>query len=261
MTDVNASLERVLVIIPTYNEAENVQPITARIRKSVPSAHILVADDNSPDGTGTLADGLAAADDHIHVLHRKGKEGLGAAYIAGFRWGLEQGYDVLVEHDADGSHQPEYLPGMLERLRTADVVKGSRYVKGGSTKGWPLHRQLLSRGGNLWTRLWLGLSVKDATGGFAAWRAATLRGIDLAGVEAAGYGFQVDLVWRALKNGFTVAEFPIEFIEREYGTSKMSGKIVGEAMLLTTRWGITHRLAQLTKLTRGRHDQKAGDRT
>jgi dolichol-phosphate mannosyltransferase len=260
MTDLTASLERVLVIIPTYNESENVQPITARIRKAVPSAHILVADDNSPDGTGALADGLAAEDDHIHVLHRKGKEGLGAAYIAGFRWGLEQGYDVLIEHDADGSHQPEYLPGMLERLKTADVVKGSRYVKGGSTKGWPVHRELLSRGGNLWTRLWLGLSVKDATGGFTAWRATTLRGIDLAGVEAAGYGFQVDLIWRALRNGFIVAEVPIEFIEREYGTSKMSGKIVAEAMLLTTRWGLKYRLGQLSGLVKGRHDKLTGDR-
>jgi dolichol-phosphate mannosyltransferase len=245
MADPAASLERVLVIIPTYNESENLRPITARIRAAVPSAHILVADDNSPDGTGALADELAAADDHIHVLHRKGKEGLGAAYIAGFRWGLDEGYDVLVEHDADGSHQPEYLPGMLERLKTADAVKGSRYVKGGSTTGWPFHRELLSRGGNLWTRLMLGLRVKDATGGFTAWRATTLRGIDLAGVEAAGYGFQVDLVWRALRNGFTVAEVPIEFIERTYGDSKMTGNIVAEAMLLTTRWGLTYRLGQL----------------
>ncbi len=243
-----AALERVLVIIPTYNESENLRPITARIRAAVPAAHILVADDNSPDGTGRLADELAAADDHFHVLHRKGKEGLGAAYIAGFRWGLERGYDVLVEHDADGSHQPEHLPAMLERLRTADVVKGSRYVKGGATKGWPLHRQLLSRGGNLWTRLLLGLKVKDATGGFTAWRAGTLRGIDLAGVEAAGYGFQVDLVWRALRNGFTVAEVPIEFIEREYGDSKMSGAIVAEAMLLTTRWGLDYRVGQARRL-------------
>lgn len=245
MVDAAAPLDRVLVIIPTYNESENIRPITARIRAAVPAAHILVADDNSPDGTGQLADELAAVDDHIHVIHRKGKEGLGAAYIAGFRWGLEQGYDVLVEHDADGSHQPEYLPAMLDRLRTADAVKGSRYVKGGSTKGWPLHRELLSRGGNLWTQLMLGLPVKDATGGFTAWRAGTLRGIDLAGVEAAGYGFQVDLVWRALRNGFVVAEVPIEFIEREYGDSKMSGAIVGEAMLLTTRWGLTYRGGQL----------------
>lgn len=244
MADSAAPLERVLVIIPTYNESENLRPITGRIRAAVPTAHILVADDNSPDGTGRLADELAASDDHIHVLHREGKEGLGAAYIAGFRWGLNEGYDVLVEHDADGSHQPEHLPAMLERLRTADAVKGSRYVRGGATKGWPLHRELLSRGGNLWTRLMLGLRVKDATGGFTAWRANTLRGIDLDGVEAAGYGFQVDLVWRALRNGFTVAEVPITFIEREYGDSKMSGAIVAEAMLLTTRWGVTYRLGQ-----------------
>ena len=245
MTDPAPSLERVLVIIPTYNESENLRPITTRIRAAVPSAHILVADDNSPDGTGALADELAAADDHVHVLHRKCKEGLGAAYIAGFRWGLQQGYDVLVEHDADGSHKPEYLPMMLARLKTADAVKGSRYVKGGSTTGWPLHRELLSRGGNLWTRLMLGLKVKDATGGFTAWRATTLRGIDLSGVEAAGYGFQVDLVWRALRNGFTVAEVPIEFIEREYGDSKMNSTIVAEAMLLTTRWGVRYRFGQV----------------
>lgn len=257
MTDPAPSLERVLVIIPTYNESENLRPITSRIRAAVPEAHILVADDNSPDGTGTIADELAAADDHIHVLHRVGKEGLGAAYIAGFRWGLDEGYDVLVEHDADGSHQPEYLPGMLERLKTADAVKGSRYIKGGSTKGWPLHRELLSRGGNLWTRIMLGLSVKDATGGFTAWRAATLRGIDLHGVEAAGYGFQVDLVWRALRNGFKVAEVPIEFIEREYGDSKMTRAIVAEAMLLTTRWGLHYRLGQ-AKVVAGRVGDSAG---
>jgi dolichol-phosphate mannosyltransferase len=245
MADANASLERVLVVIPTYNESENVGPITARIRKAVPNAHILIADDNSPDGTGRVADELASSDDHIHVLHRTGKEGLGAAYIAGFRWGLDAGYDVLVEHDADGSHQPEYLPAILERLQTADVVKGSRYVPGGATEGWPLHRELLSRGGNLWTRMWLGLPVKDATGGLAAWRATTLRGMDLDAVEAAGYGFQVDLIWRALRSGYTAAEVPITFVERELGDSKMSGSIVAEAMLLTTRWGIRHRLGQL----------------
>jgi len=245
MTDPAAPLGRVLVVIPTYNESENISPITERIRKAVPEAHILIADDNSPDGTGRLADDLAAADDHIHVLHRKGKEGLGAAYIAGFRWGLDAGYGVLVEHDADGSHQPEHLPQILARLQTADAVKGSRYVPGGATEGWPLHRELLSRGGNLWTRMMLGISVKDATGGFVAWRAATLRGMDLEKVEAAGYGFQVDLVWRALRAGFVVAEVPITFIERERGDSKMSGAIVAEAMLLTTRWGIRYRLGQV----------------
>jgi dolichol-phosphate mannosyltransferase len=248
MADPAASLERVLVVIPTYNEAENVGPITARIRAAVPTAHILIADDNSPDGTGQIADDLAAADDQLHVLHRTGKEGLGAAYIASFRWGLDAGYDVLIEHDADGSHQPEFLPAILERLKTADVVKGSRYVPGGATEGWPLHRELLSRGGNLWTRMWLGIPVKDATGGLAAWRADTLRGIDLAAVEAAGYGFQVDLIWRAVRNHYRVAEVPITFVERELGDSKMSGTIVIEAMLLTTRWGISYRLGQLNRL-------------
>ncbi|MEE9965406.1 MAG: polyprenol monophosphomannose synthase [Propionicimonas sp.] len=248
MAEAASPLERVLVIIPTYNESENIGPITSRIRAAVPDADILIADDNSPDGTGALADELANADPHIHVLHRTGKEGLGAAYIAGFRWGLEAGYDVLIEHDADGSHQPEYLPAMLDRLRTADVVKGSRYIKGGVTEGWPLHRELLSRGGNLWTRAWLGIPVKDATGGLAAWRATTLRGLDLDAVEAAGYGFQVDLIWRAIRSGFTAAEIPITFVERELGDSKMSGAIVAEAMLLTTRWGIAYRTGQLKSL-------------
>lgn len=250
MTDPAAPLERVLVIIPTYNESENLGPITRRIRAAVPDAHILVADDNSPDGTGTLADELAAADDHVHVLHRKGKEGLGAAYVAGFRWGLAEGYQVLIEHDADGSHQPEYLPAILDRLKSADAVKGSRYVSGGSTKGWPLHRELLSRGGNLWTQLMLGLPVRDATGGLVAWRATTLQGMGLDGIEATGYGFQVELVRRAIRSGFTVAEVPIEFVERELGDSKMSGKIVAEAMLLTTRWGLTYRVGQLKGLLR-----------
>lgn len=248
MAEAASPLERVLVIIPTYNESENIGPITSRIRAAVPDADILIADDNSPDGTGALADELANADTHIHVLHRTGKEGLGAAYIAGFRWGLDAGYDVLIEHDADGSHQPEYLPAMLDRLRTADVVKGSRYIKGGATEGWPLHRELLSRGGNLWTRAWLGIPVKDATGGLAAWRATTLRGLDLDAVEAAGYGFQVDLIWRAIRSGFTAAEIPITFVERELGDSKMSTAIVAEAMMLTTRWGIAYRTGQLKSL-------------
>lgn len=245
MADSGAPLDRVLVIIPTYNESENIRAITGRLRAAVPSAHILIADDNSPDGTGAIADELAEADDHIHVLHRAGKQGLGAAYVAGFRWGLDEGYDVLVEHDADGSHQPEQLPLLLERLKTADAVKGSRWVKGGSVVNWPKSREILSRGGNLWTRLMLGIPVKDATGGFTAWRAATLRGIDLDGVEAAGYGFQVDLAWRAIKNGFTVAEVPIEFVEREFGDSKMDTAIVVEALALTTQWGLKHRWGQV----------------
>lgn len=242
------SLDRVLVIIPTYNEAENIGPITARLRAAVPTADILVVDDNSPDGTGHLADDLAAADPHVHVLHRRGKEGLGAAYLAGFDWGLQRNYDVLVEHDADGSHRPEQLPLLLQRLETADAVKGSRWVPGGRVVNWPKSREFLSRGGNLWVKLWLGLPVSDATGGFAAWRADTLRGMDLAGVQAAGYGFQVDLAWRAIRNGFTIAEVPIEFADRRFGDSKMSQRIVLEAMLLTTRWGIAYRWSQLKAL-------------
>lgn len=265
MADSAAPFERVLVIIPTYNEAGNLRSILGRIRAAVPTAHVLVADDNSPDGTGALADELAADDDHVHVLHRRGKEGLGAAYVAGFRWGLAEGYQVLVEHDADGSHQPEYLPAILDRLRTADAVKGSRYVKGGSTRGWPLHRELLSRGGNLWTQLMLGLPVRDATGGFVAWRSTTLEGMGLDGIEASGYGFQVELVRRAVRAGFTIAEVPIEFVERELGDSKMSGAIVAEAMLLTTRWGLAYRVGQL-KRSAGRitgwwHDRKSGARS
>lgn len=247
MTD----LARVLVIIPTYNELENLPLITTRILNAVADAHILVVDDNSPDGTGALADEMAAANPAIHVLHRAGKQGLGAAYLAGFEWGLAQGFDVLIEHDADGSHQPEYLPSILAALEDADVVKGSRYIPGGSTKGWPWHRELLSRGGNLWTQLWLGLPVRDATGGLAAWRATTLKGMGLDGIEAAGYGFQVELIRRAVRSGYRAAEVPIEFVERELGASKMSGGIVIEAMALTTRWGIAYRLGQLRETFAG----------
>ncbi len=238
-------LGKVLVIIPTYNEAENIGPIVARLRVSVPDADILIADDNSPDGTGQLADELAASDDHVHVMHRTAKQGLGATYVAGFRWGLDRGYGVLVEHDADGSHQPEQLPSMLAALQNADMVKGSRYVKGGSVKNWPWHRELLSRGGSLWSRTVLGLPIKDVTGGFTAFRAETLQGIGLEHIESAGYAFQVDLARRAVAGGYKVAEVPIEFVERELGSSKMSSNIVREAMLLTTRWGLTHRAAQV----------------
>ncbi len=248
-------LGRVLVIIPTYDERENIDMITSRLRASVPAAHILVADDNSPDGTGQRADELAAADDHIHVLHRLGKEGLGAAYLAGFAWGLEQGYGVLVEHDADGSHQPEQLPLLLEALRDADMVKGSRWVPGGKVVNWPKSREILSRGGSLWTRMMLGVPLRDATGGFNAFRAATLRGIKVDEIASAGYCFQIDLGWRALKAGFRVVEVPITFVEREYGQSKMSQKIVAEALVRTTWWGVKHRTGQLRDLvTRRRRE-------
>jgi dolichol-phosphate mannosyltransferase len=246
----DAATDPTLVIIPTYNEAENVERIVARVRSSVPDAHVLIADDNSPDGTGKLADALAAADDHVHVLHRLGKEGLGAAYLAGFQWGIEHDYAVLVEMDADGSHQPEQLPDLLTALADADLVLGSRYVPGGKVVNWPKSRELLSRGGNLWTQLALGIRIKDATGGYRAFRRRTLLGIGLDDVASAGYCFQVDLAWRALKRGFRVVEVPITFIEREYGDSKMSRRIVIEALLLTTAWGIAHRFGQLRSLAR-----------
>ncbi|HEY0616882.1 MAG TPA: polyprenol monophosphomannose synthase [Kribbella sp.] len=247
-----ADLGRILVIIPTYDEAENVEPIVARLRASVPEAHVLIADDNSPDGTGELADKLAANDDHVHVLHRLGKEGLGAAYIAGFRWGLTNGYGVLVEHDADGSHQPEQLHRLLEALRDADLVLGSRYVKGGQVQNWPRTREILSRGGNIYTRLALGVPLQDATGGYRAFRRETLEGIGLDQVASAGYCFQVDLAWRAIKSGFRVVEVPITFVERERGQSKMSQAIVLEAMARVGRWGVAHRAAQLRGLLRGK---------
>jgi len=245
---VRPPLGRVLVIIPTYNEAANVESIIARMRAAQPDVHVLVADDNSPDGTGRLADALAAADDHVHVMHRMGKEGLGAAYLAGFQWGLEHDFGVLVEHDADGSHQPEQLPRLLAALETADVVKGSRYVSGGSVVNWPRSREILSRGGNLWTQLMLGVPVKDATGGYNAFRAETLRGIGLDNISSAGYCFQVDLTWRAIKAGYRVVEVPITFVEREYGDSKMSRAIVAEALVRTTLWGISYRTRQLWSL-------------
>ena len=242
------ALGPVLVIIPTYNESENITRILSRTRKAVPDAHILVADDNSPDGTGKLADEIAVSDGHVHVMHRLGKEGLGAAYMAGFEWGLNEGYEVLVQMDADGSHQPEQLPELLNALTDADLVLGSRWVKGGEVLNWPKSREILSRGGNLWTRIALGIPLRDATGGFRAFRRKTLLGLGLDNVASAGYCFQVDLAWRALKAGFKVVEVPITFIEREYGDSKMSQKIVVEALALTTMWGIGHRAKQLRAL-------------
>ncbi|HEX3198421.1 MAG TPA: polyprenol monophosphomannose synthase [Propionibacteriaceae bacterium] len=245
---ISASLGPILVIIPTYNESENIERIIRRTREAVPDAHILIADDNSPDGTGKLADDIASTDDHVHVMHRLGKEGLGAAYLAGFEWGLNAGYEVLVEMDADGSHQPEQLPELLTALADADLVLGSRWVTGGTVVNWPKSREVLSRGGNLWTRMMLGIPLRDATGGFRAFRRETLLGLGLDNVASAGYCFQVDLAWRALKAGFRVVEVPITFIEREYGASKMNQRIVVEALVRTTIWGVAHRAKQLRRL-------------
>ena len=237
----------VLVIIPTYNESESLPGVIERLRRAVPDADVLIADDNSPDGTGLLADELAAHDSHIHVLHRAGKEGLGKAYLAGFAWGLERDYEVLVEMDADGSHRPEELPRLLAQMPHADVVLGSRWVPGGSVVNWPASRRLLSQGGSLYTRMALGIPTRDATGGYRAYRASALASLDLATVESNGYCFQIDLLWRSLQRGLVVREVPITFVEREAGTSKMSNRIVREALLNVTRWGASHRWAQVSR--------------
>ncbi|MET9365337.1 polyprenol monophosphomannose synthase [Streptomyces sp. NPDC006632] len=238
-------LGRALVIIPTYNEAENIKPIVARVRAAVPEAHILVADDNSPDGTGKFADEIAAQDDQVHVLHRKGKEGLGAAYLAGFRWGIENDYGVLVEMDADGSHQPEELPRLLTALKGADLVLGSRWVPGGRIVNWPKYREYISRGGSTYSRLLLGVPIRDVTGGFRAFRRETLEGLGLDEVASAGYCFQVDLARRAVAAGFHVVEVPITFVERERGDSKMSNDILVEALWRVTAWGVGSRANKL----------------
>lgn len=247
MTETRAArppLGRVLVVIPTYDEAENLPRIVARVRAAVPDADILVADDNSPDGTGKVADLLAEHDAAVHVLHRRGKEGLGAAYLAGFAWALERDYGVVVEMDADGSHRPEDLPRMLLALEDADLVLGSRWVPGGSVVNWPRRRLLLSRGGNTYARLALGVDIRDITGGYRAFRRHTLEVLDLSEVASQGYCFQVDLAWRAVKAGLTVREVPITFVERELGTSKMSGSIVREALVRVTQWGVSSRLGR-----------------
>lgn len=235
----SATLGRVLVIVPTYNEKENVEIIAGRLRSAVPAADLLVVDDASPDGTGELADKLAAGDDQVHVLHRPGKGGLGAAYIAGFGWGLERGYDVLVQMDADGSHQPEQLPTLLDALHGADLVLGARYVPGGSVVNWPTKRKWLSVGGNTYVRMALGVPLRDITGGFRAYRRYVLEGIGYDKVDSQGYCFQVEIAWRVWRAGYKVVEVPITFIERARGESKMVGAIVTEALWRVTLWGAT----------------------
>jgi dolichol-phosphate mannosyltransferase len=234
---------RVLVVIPTYNEAESLASILDRLRTSVPDAHALVVDDGSPDGTGELADRLADLDPRVHVLHRTVKAGLGPAYVAGFRWARENGYDVVVEMDADGSHAPEQLPELLAALADADLVLGSRYAPGGSVAHWPVHRLLLSRVGNVYTRRALRLPLSDATGGYRAARGELIDSLPFDDVASQGYCFQVDWAWRAVRAGARVVEVPITFTERAFGRSKMSGSIVGEALVRVTVWGLQDRLA------------------
>jgi dolichol-phosphate mannosyltransferase len=222
--------EPVLVVIPTYNERDNLEPILTRLHQAVPAADVLVVDDASPDGTGELADKLAAADTRIRVLHRAGKAGLGAAYLAGFRTALGGDYRLVVEMDADGSHAPEDLPTLLAAMADADLVIGSRYVPGGRVVNWPAHREWLSKGGNLYSRLALGVPIKDITGGYRVFRRQVLEELAAADVASQGYCFQVDMAWRAVQAGFRVHEVPITFVERERGNSKMSRAIVAEAI-------------------------------
>lgn len=234
-------LGRVVMVIPTYNESLNIEWIVSRLRTAQPGVDVMIVDDNSPDGTGDLADKLAAEDSQISVVHRTEKAGLGAAYLNGFRVALDAGYDVIGEMDADGSHQPEQLHRLLDALRTADLVIGARWIPGGSVVNWPRSREILSRGGNLYVRMLLGVKIKDATAGFRVFKRATLEAIDIDNVESAGYVFQTDMAWRTLQAGLTVREVPIEFIERERGDSKMSGSVASESLKRVTRWGLHER--------------------
>ncbi len=238
-------LSRVAVLIPTYNERENLPRIVRRVREEVPEVDVVVLDDASPDGTGEVADELAAADPQVRVIHRPGKHGLGAAYLEGFRWAMEAGYDAVVEMDADGSHQPEHLPALLEAARDADLVIGSRWVRGGSVVNWPAYRKALSVGANVYTKALLGMPVNDATAGYRVYRVAALRTMGLADVASQGYCFQVDLTWRAIRHGLTVVEVPITFVEREVGASKMSRDIMAESLRRITSWGVGYRGAQV----------------
>ncbi|MFD9698874.1 polyprenol monophosphomannose synthase [Lentzea sp. NPDC059081] len=245
-------LGQVLVVIPTYNERDNIGKIVQRLHTALPDVHVLVVDDGSPDGTGRLADEMAAADDRVNVMHRTEKAGLGAAYVAGFQWALDRGYGVICEMDADGSHAPEQLHRLLDALPKADLVIGSRWVPGGEVVNWPMQRKVLSLGGSLYSRVALGANVRDMTGGYRAFRADTLRKLNLASVASAGYCFQIDLLWRTIELGFRVREVPITFLEREFGESKMSGNIVREALIRVTKWGLRRRGTQVKELFAGK---------
>jgi dolichol-phosphate mannosyltransferase len=250
VTEPNPSAEpsaaRVVIVMPTYNERQNLESIAGRVRAALPTADLLVVDDNSPDGTGDIADKLAETDSHVQVMHRTEKAGLGKAYIAAFGWALERGYDVIVEMDADGSHQPEHLPSLVGALEGADLSIGSRWMRGGKVVNWPKSREMLSRGANVYTRLMLGLGVRDATAGFRAYRASTLEKISLDKVESAGYCFQIDLTVRVAQAGLKIVEIPITFVEREHGASKMSSSIMLEAFWRVAQWGTARRLRRFS---------------
>ena len=267
LLDLTGDSARVLIIIPTYDEVQNIEDIVRRSLLNLPKGHVLIVDDGSPDGTGILADHMASEDLRIHAIHRQGKLGLGSAYIAGFEWGLARGYDILVQMDADGSHRPETLSELISALANGnswvprvDLVIGSRWINGGSVENWPRRRELLSRGGNFYARIALGMKVRDATAGYRAYRADLLRGMDLSTINSHGYCFQVDLTLRALAAKSGIVEVPIVFRERERGKSKMTRGIVMEALVKVTIWGGSRRVAQLSRMLRIRRRASAGVR-
>src|ERR1700741_2295946 len=256
----NRPSQRVLVIIPTFNELENLPVIHRRLKAACPDVHVLIVDDSSPDGTGQLADELAAADPgRTHVMHRTVKDGLGAAYLAGFAWGLSRQYSVLVEMDADGSHAPEQLHRLLDAIDAgADLAIGSRYVHGGTVRNWPWRRLALSKTANTYSRLALGIGVHDITAGYRAYRREVLESIDLDSVDSKGYCFQIDLTRRTVRNGFVIVEVPITFTERELGVSKMDGSTIREAVFKVAQWGIQGRRTRARALRADNRTKSAG---
>jgi dolichol-phosphate mannosyltransferase len=231
-------MKKTLVLMPTFNEISTLESSVQQLISINPQLDVLVIDDNSPDGTGYLADQLAKEDARVHVLHRSEKSGLGRAYIAGFHWGIAQGYELLVQMDADGSHRPEDLPALLAKAQEAGLVIGSRWIPGGEVKNWPKSRQLISRLGNWYAAAALDSEIKDMTAGFRIYQTELIRRLDLNSIEAQGYGFQVEMTYQTQRLGAKVIEVPIQFIERENGVSKMTLDIVIEAFLLCTKWGI-----------------------
>jgi len=243
---------RTVVVVPTYQERGSIDELVARTRRAAPQAHLLVVDDGSPDGTAEVVEALAERDPSLHLLRRRSKDGLGAAYRAGFAWAREAGFEAVVEMDADLSHPPEVVPDLIDGLDRADLVIGSRYVPGGRTAGWPWHRRLISRGGNTYVRLALGVSTQDATAGFRAFRMRALEVIDVTGLRSNGYCFQVETAYEAHRAGLRVLEHPITFVERVEGSSKMSGRIVAEALARVTWWGLRDRLLRVDRRARRR---------
>ena len=241
---------RAVVVLPTYNEIESLPEVVRRIRASAPSVDVLIVDDNSPDGTGELADDMSSTMPQVHVLHRRAKEGLGRAYIAGFAEALERGYESVVQSDADGSHRPEDLPALLAAGEEADVVVGSRWVTGGTVGAWSFARYLLSRAGSRYAGLMLRLPQKDITGGYRVFRADALRAIEFEDVRSAGYCFQIEMLDRAVQSGCRVTEVPITFDDRLHGESKMSGRIIVEALRQVTAWGLQRRFGRSRSVVR-----------